>query len=105
MKLLAALIVSAIVLVPSSANADPVKFNRQAIVETFCSYPTLSLKGALEDCIEVAFEADSRGYDVPAIKRTTDRFTAYAIRMNVMTVSAYTNGRIQEFVGNYDPRR
>jgi hypothetical protein len=102
MKLLTALITSAItsaiVLVPSVAQASPQKFDRASILETFCSFPLLSVRGALEDCVEVAFEADSRGYDVPAIKRTTDRFTSRAVGMSVMVVSAYTNGRIQEFV-------
>jgi len=98
MKLLTAIIASAIVLVPSVAQANPQKFDRASIVETFCSFPTLSMKGALEDCIELAFEADSRGYDVPAIKRVTDRFTSRATGMGPLAVSAYTSGRIQEFI-------
>jgi hypothetical protein len=99
MKLLTAIVASAaIALIPSIAQANPQKFDRASIVETFCSFPTLSMKGALEDCIELAFEADSRGYDVPAIKRATDRFTSRATGMGPLAVSAYTSGRIQEFV-------
>ncbi len=104
MKLLTALIASAIVLTPSVAQSSPQRFDRASIVDTFCSYPLLSMKGALEDCVELAFEADSRGYDVPAIKRNTDLFTSRAVGMNVMVVSAYTRGRIQEFV-QYGARR
>jgi hypothetical protein len=97
MKLLTALITSAICLVPSVANASPLG-NRQVILETFCSYPTLSIRNAQDDCVEVAFEADSKGYDVYAIKRTTDRFTSRAVGMGINTVSAWTNGKIEEFV-------
>lgn len=96
MKLLTALITSAICLVPSVANAAP--FNRQAILETFCSYPMLSVRNAQDDCVEVAFEADSKGYDVYAIKRATDRFTARAVGMNVIVISAWTDSEIREFV-------
>ena len=104
MKLLTALIASAIVLAPSVAQAAPEKFSREIIVETFCSYSLLSMKGALEDCVELAFEADSRGYDVPAIKRNTDLFTARAVGMPLMVVKSYTQGRIREFV-QYGARR
>jgi hypothetical protein len=97
MKLLTALIASAIALTPSIASASPMG-NREVILQTFCSYPTLSMHHALEDCVEVAFEADSRGYDVYAIKRTTDRFTSKAVGMNLMTVSAWTNSEIEGFV-------
>jgi hypothetical protein len=96
MKFLTALITSAICLVPSVANASP--FSREVILETFCSYPLLSVENAQDDCVEVAFEAVSRGYDVFAIKRATDRFTSRAVGMDVMVVSTWTKGRIQEFV-------
>ncbi len=102
MKLLTALIASASVLAltPSIASASPLA-DRGIILDTFCSYPTLAIKNggsALEDCVQIAMEADSRGYDEIAIKRVTDRFTADTIGTSRLAVSAYTNGRIVEFV-------
>lgn len=106
MKLLTAIIASAIVLVPSVVNAgQSMPSDREAAVETFCSYPTLPLKGALEDCIEVALEAAYRsGGDGIIIKRATDRFTSRVTGMGPLAVSAYTNGRILEFAAKYNNR-
>jgi len=97
MKLLTAIVTAAIVLVPPVAQASPT-FTREVIVDTFCSYSLLRIENAVEDCVELAFEADSRGYDVPAIKRNTDRFTARVVGMDVTVVSTYTSSRIQEWV-------
>jgi hypothetical protein len=98
MKLLTAIVASAaITLIPSIAQANPLA-NREVILQTFCSFPTLALNGAVDDCVEVAFESISKGYDIYAIKRNTDRFTARAVNLDVLVVSANTEGNIQEFV-------
>jgi hypothetical protein len=97
MKLLTALIASVITLTPSIATASPLG-NRQLILETFCSYSLLRVENRVEDCVEVAFEADARGYDVYAIKRTTDRFTAKAVGMSVEVVSISTSYNIEQWI-------
>lgn len=97
MKLLTALIASAIVLVPSAANAVP-NADRQVIVDTFCSWPTLFVNKAEDDCVELAFELDSKRYDLQAIKRHTDRFTSRVTGTGIITVSTWTSGKIDDYL-------
>ncbi len=104
MKLLTALIASAsvsgIALFPSIASAGQFMSDREVAIATFCSYPTLVIKNggsALEDCVQIAMEANARGYDGIALKRITDRFTARTIGTSEMVVSSWTANKLQDF--------